>query len=85
MNKKIWKAGFFITLTVFAVLSAIVIFSVCKVIAQINSPQMNIIGGADLPTFLFLLRKSLSPIFSFWFSSLLTVVIFLIGWRCAKE
>jgi hypothetical protein len=45
--------------------------------------DIGIIGGADLPTFCFLLQKIVhhSPITYIWLGTLLTVVISLIGWR----
>lgn len=90
MNKTIWKAVFFITLTIFAVLTVLLIAFIHALFTQTPSVEtgaaIGIIGGADLPTYRFPLRKILQgPIFNIWLSSLLTVIISLIGWLTAKK
>ena len=86
MIKTIWKAIFFVTLTVFAVLTALLIALICTNLTQIHPADIGIIGGADLPTYLFLGRMLLRhPVFYIWFALLLTVVISLIGWITCRK
>jgi Na+-transporting methylmalonyl-CoA/oxaloacetate decarboxylase beta subunit len=83
MNRTIWKTVFFIVLTIFALLSALLIAFVFFLLTMDHPGDIGIIGGADLPTFYFLLQKIVyhSPITYIWLGTLLTVVISLIGWR----
>lgn len=86
MIKTIWKAIFFVTLTVLTVLTALLIVLICTHLTQIRLADVGIIGGADLPTYLFLWRMLLRhPVFYIWFTLLLTVVISLIGWITSKK
>lgn len=87
MNKTIWKTVFFIALTVFTVLTALLIaFIYTMITTPLSLPETSIIGGADLPTFHFLLQQILKgPIFYIWFGSFLTVVISLIGWLTVRN
>ena len=85
MNRTIWKAVFFKTLTIFAVLTVLLIALLYTFIAQPLPPEMSVIGGADVPTFHFLLQQLLThPICYIWLGVLLTMMISLIGWRTAK-
>ena len=86
MNRTIWKAVFFTTLTIFAVLTVLLIALLYTFIAQPLPPEMSIIGGADAPTFHFLLQQLLThPICYIWLGVFLTGVISLIGWRTTKK
>ena len=85
MNRTIWKAVFFTTLTIFAVLTVLLIALLYTFIAQPLPPERSVSGGADGPTFHFLLQRLLThPICYIWLGVLLTMMISLIGWRTAK-
>ena len=86
MNRTIWKSVFFTTLTIFAVLTVLLIALLYTFIAQPLPPEMSIIGKADFPTFHFLLQQLLKhPIYYIWHGVFFTVVISLIGWRTTKK
>lgn len=86
MNRTIWKAVFFTTLTIFAVLTVLLFALLYTFIAQPLPPEMSIIGKADFPTFHFLLQQLLKhPIYYIWHGVFFTVVISLIGWCTTKK
>lgn len=86
MNRMIWKTIFFITLTVFTILTILLIAFIFRIFTSVPPANASIIGGAGQPTYSFLLSMVLrDSLFNIWLGSLLTVVISLIGWLTSKK
>ena len=87
MKNQVWKIIFLFTLTIFVLLSALMIACVYTLLSQPPSAGTSIIGGAALPTYQFLLSQFMrrNPIPYIWFVTLVAAVISLIGWRTAKK
>lgn len=85
MTNKVWKTVFFASLSLFLLLSTMLLGMVL-VPMLCPSPGTGIIGGAGWPTFRFLLSQALrSPIGYAHSSAFLLSIVAFIGWcKCKK-